>query len=302
MAPRMRSVLKRSAERLLASAPVLSLAGVIRPISAAVLAYHNVVESIEPPRGDRSLHVPLDQFIEQVNWLSGNFSLIALDDLLDERSAADPVAVITFDDAYEGAVRLALPELAARGLPATVFACSALRGGESMWWDALARPAGLPTEVRVAALEECGGREKAVKEWARRRRLESVDLPPDYRISSHAALETATTGTSIAVGSHTHTHPDLSCLTDSELRDELTTSLEFLRNRFSAFVPWLAYPYGLADRRVGEAARDAGFIGALRVRGGPVRTGELDPYHLPRVYVPRDCTLENLRLRMAGIL
>src|SRR5689334_22278391 len=42
-------------------------------------------------------------------------------------------AAVTFDDAFENIFRSAMPELEARGIPATVFAVSGSLGGHASW-------------------------------------------------------------------------------------------------------------------------------------------------------------------------
>jgi peptidoglycan/xylan/chitin deacetylase (PgdA/CDA1 family) len=60
------------------------------------------------------------------------------------------------------------------------------------------------------------------------------------------------------VGSHTVTHPLLTGVDDRQLREELTRSRDIIERRLGSCTA-LAYPYGLADERVAEAARQAGY-------------------------------------------
>ena len=74
-------------------------------------------------------------------------------------------AIITFDDAYRGAVTQGVAEVARRGLPATVFVNPGLIDGRQFWWDMLADPASgeLAAELRRQALDECGGRQDEIR-------------------------------------------------------------------------------------------------------------------------------------------
>jgi peptidoglycan/xylan/chitin deacetylase (PgdA/CDA1 family) len=59
----------------------------------------------------------------------------------------------------------------------------------------------------------------------------------------------------VQLGSHTRSHRDLRTLTDDELRDELEGAAERIAE-VARRPDVLAYPYGFADGRVAEAARE----------------------------------------------
>ncbi|HSH46168.1 MAG TPA: hypothetical protein VK966_09945, partial [Longimicrobiales bacterium] len=116
--------MRGAAETLITGSGLTALARRGARDSVAVLAYHNVVEPEFAGRGDASLHLPLDRFVAQVEWIAATHDVVPLDSVAFPRNGqarGRPRAVITFDDAYRGAVRYALPELERRGLPATVF-------------------------------------------------------------------------------------------------------------------------------------------------------------------------------------
>ena len=108
----MRGSLKRGAELALVRS---GLAGAWRRASGrdvVVLAYHNVVPSGDNPAGDSSLHLPLSSFSAQIDVLCETHSVVPLRDLMGAgRRERKPLAAITFDDAYRGALELGLPEL-----------------------------------------------------------------------------------------------------------------------------------------------------------------------------------------------
>ncbi len=149
-------------ERVMSSTPIGSLGRRRRRHQVLVLAYHNVVPDDEVGQGDLSLHLGFKQFVAQLDELERTHQVIALTDAFGV-AAGRPRAVLTFDDAYRGAVELALPELARRGLPATVFVATGLLGCGPPWWD---RFAPLATEweapVRSKLLVECEGRDLSV--------------------------------------------------------------------------------------------------------------------------------------------
>jgi peptidoglycan/xylan/chitin deacetylase (PgdA/CDA1 family) len=95
--------------------------------------------------------------------------------------------------------------------------------------------------------------------------------------------------------SHTLTHPDLTTITDTQLRTELAGSRRALRRRFGPRVAeFFCYPAGRYDARVVAAVRAAGYRGATTVDEGLGAAG--DPFTLKRVRVnARDTPASLLR-------
>jgi peptidoglycan/xylan/chitin deacetylase (PgdA/CDA1 family) len=150
-----------------------------------VLAYHNVVPAGEQPAGDASLHLPRHRFAAQLDALQRTHDVVPLDAVLSEpvRPTRRPRVVITFDDAYRGAVTAGIEELAARQMPATIFVAPGFLDGGSFWWDVISGQsgAGLPDSVRMYALEALGGRDEAVRAWARESGLKVNAVPGHER-------------------------------------------------------------------------------------------------------------------------
>ena len=98
--------------------------------------------------------------------------------------------------------------------------------------------------------------------------------------------------------SHTLTHPDLTTVSDAQLRVELAGSRRELRRRFGAGVAeFFCYPAGRHDARVLAAVRAAGYRGATTVEEGLGTRGQ--PFALRRVRVNADDTPESLIARLA---
>lgn len=294
-------MVKRAAERLLGSRRGFAIACTIRPSSGVVLAYHNIVDA-EHHEGDLSLHLPIETFLQQIDWLIDAYEVVSLPTFLDGQAGTRPRAVITFDDAYQGAMRLGLPALLERRLPATVFVVSSWIGGETTWWDALAGYDGLLDSIRHEALSRCSGLNAAVMNWSLSQGIIPAEVSKDRLIASHDTIRQCAANPLVSIAMHSHTHANLCTLGDVELAEELASSFRQTRRAFSDVLPWLAFPYGLSDARVVEATRRAGYEGALLVSGGPVRSIQhLDRFAVPRVNVPNGLSLAGLRMRAAGI-
>jgi peptidoglycan/xylan/chitin deacetylase (PgdA/CDA1 family) len=269
-----------------------------------VLAYHNIVPDDVPAGGDRSLHLPRAMFARQLDVLGEWCDVVPLSAILAESPPdARPRVAITFDDAYHGALTLGALELRARHLPATMFAAPGLLGTDAFWWDTLAGQGGLADSVREHALTALRGDGAAIRRWATQTGHPVSDPPAWRRPGLESELLSWTTIPGCDVGAHTWRHANLARLTVQEVEAELREPLAWLRDRASArLVPWLTYPYGLANPDVRSAARKAGYGAGLAVAGGWMQRRVVDPYWLPRLNVPAGLTIHGFRLRLAGIV
>jgi peptidoglycan/xylan/chitin deacetylase (PgdA/CDA1 family) len=269
-----------------------------------VLAYHDVVPTGEPTTGDRSLHLPQVRFAEQLDALARTHDVIPLEHALAGHRGERPAAVITFDDAYRGAVTSGVSELAGRGMPATIFVATAFVNGGDFWWDALtAAGAQAPTpELRARALAECAGMDGCIREVASRERLVvESSSPPHARGASEGNLAAAAAVHGITLGSHTHSHPNLTRLSGESLQAELEGPLVWLRERFSNVLPVISYPYGLSSPEVERAAAHAGYAAGLRIEGGWMSRSVTNAFALPRLDVPSGLSAAGFALRCAGV-
>ena len=264
-----------------------------------ILAYHNVVPDGEQGRGDRSLHLPFSAFRRQLDLLQTHCQVRPLRDLLAaEPFPGGPLIAITFDDAYRGAVELALPELERRGLPSTLFVAPGLLGSRSLWWDEMATgPEGLPHDLRLELLERQAGRGDPIRVG---RKAAPDQLPGSYGCASEEQVRAIGHLRQVTLGAHSWSHPNLARIDPDALATELSRPLDWLRSISVPTLPVLAYPYGLCSPAVEEAAAQAGYCAGFLVEGGWL-TGDCDrPLALPRFNVPAGLSEDGLWLRLAG--
>ncbi len=269
-----------------------------------VLAYHNIVPHGEVVAGDASLHLAQSHFSGQLDAISRTHDVIPLASALAGRASRRPAVVITFDDAYRGAVTAGVAELARRGMPATIFVATAFVNDGDYWWDALADPQlGAPSpELRKRALEECDGEDAAVRAMAARERLAQPVMPPAHaRAADERELASAMLARGVTMASHTNSHPNLARLAPDELRAELEQPLAWLRERFAGALPVLSYPYGSSSAEVERAAEAAGYRAAFRIEGGWLPRPVSRLFALPRLNVPSGLSATGLSLRCAGM-
>jgi peptidoglycan/xylan/chitin deacetylase (PgdA/CDA1 family) len=297
--------MKRRLETVLVRSGLAAAGRRLRRGGRLILAYHNILPDRAVVDGDVSLHLPRDDYARQLDQLVRTHEVRPVDELLDGAgSSGRPMAAITFDDAYHGAVTLGVQEAVARELPATIFVAPGMLGRSSFWWDALAsaQSGGLPDHVRQDALTAHRGADDQIRAWARRMGMPPREVDPAARPATEDELTAAATQPGITVASHSWSHPNLARLDPDQLEEELRTPFVWLRERFRSFRPWLAYPYGLSSRTVEEAARGAGYEIAVRVEGGWICRDRIDRFSLPRLNIPAGVSAPGFELRTAGFL
>lgn len=268
-----------------------------------VLAYHNVVPDGERAGGDVSLHLRRGDFAAQLDALSETHDIVSLGDALAAapRPRKRPLAVITFDDAYRGAMTAGVAELRARSLPATVFVAPSFVGGRTFWWDSVAWPVGTARgrQFRARAIDDAAGDEEQVSALASCLGLGTRDVPEHAQCATLAELRAASAYERLTFGAHSWSHPNLAMIEPSRLERELTAPLVWLRLNLTRTVPYLSYPYGRWSPAVARAATAAGYLGAFRVDGGWIK--RRTPEALPRFNVPAGITRQGFTLRAAGL-
>lgn len=264
-----------------------------------ILAYHNVVPDGLQGWGDCSLHLPFTEFVRQVDLLQEHCRLAGLSEVLEGASSTErPVVALTFDDAYRGAVELALPELARRGIPSTLFVAPGLLGRRRLWWDALARGrAGLPATVREEVLMQRQGRQ----DWQAEDGPPLVELPEYYECADEEAILALRRFETTTLAAHTWSHPNLTRISRAELAEEMSRPLDWLRSFDGPTVPMLAYPYGLASPTVQAAAKYAGYSAGFMAAGGwySQATGS---WMVSRYNVPAGLSADGFVLRLSGLV
>jgi peptidoglycan/xylan/chitin deacetylase (PgdA/CDA1 family) len=271
-----------------------------------LLAYHNVVPAGSPRTGDSSLHLPLDRFQRQLDFLELHFQVVPLSKVISgDTPGGRPMAVVSFDDAYRGALKLGIQELARRGLPATLFVSPGLLGRDGFWWDRLAEPTAgeVPPPVRQHALSVLAGRQDEILSWADSLGKLADPLPELYRPSTEQELSDSLSLPGLEVGSHSWSHPNLVALPEGEVREEANRSMEWLQGMEDGRVNCLAYPYGSWTKALARVTSEVGYEAAVRVDGGPAKTLDFEKrrFFLPRLNIPRGLSHERFQARVSGM-
>jgi peptidoglycan/xylan/chitin deacetylase (PgdA/CDA1 family) len=288
-------LIRRSARDVLNTATNL-LPRATRNGDTLILAYHNVIRADESPAGDRSLHLPLWLFERQLDIVRREADVVPLLDVLTRDDARRRRVAITFDDAYVGACELGVPACIARGMPTTVFVAPALFGRFAPW-DLLAQGAQWSDADRYSFL------------WSERgqREVETIApfpaaVEPWLRIASASQTAALSQQKGVTIGNHSFGHLNLGVLSDDELVSQLQDAEETLKALVGrAYIPVLAYPYGIPPRSPQHSLPSASVMFGLCVSGGWYKTGAArDPYHVPRLNVPSGITASGFRRCLRG--
>jgi peptidoglycan/xylan/chitin deacetylase (PgdA/CDA1 family) len=220
-----------------------------RSRAAVFLCYHSVAD-----RGPPFTSVGQEAFQQQLRTLSRlGFRSGRQDDL--ERIARGQrfdgrLVFLTFDDGYVDNYATARPLLEAHGFRGLIFLLPPrVDGGGVLDWPGVERRAAAHPEVMRSFT------------W------------PMVESMAEAGHE---------FGSHTLSHPVLTELGDEELRQELLDSRARIRERLGR-CDSIAYPFGFWDRRVAEAAADAGYSYGFTLPDGSQMSA--DRLTIPRVSV-----------------
>lgn len=221
------------------------------PATWVVLYYHSI------PREKRSVFArQMDELIRRTTPLRADAHLSA--------AAAGRYSSVTFDDAYQNVLENALPELAKRRIPATLFMVSDCLGSTPGWEDY--STSGDPAMNELLLTEE-----------------QLQTMPHDL----------------IQIGSHTRTHPMLPQLSEQEARNELSQSRARLQEILQMDVTLFSFPYGACNEDLIEWCHDAGYEKVFTTIPRPVSVRG-NEFAVGRVTVdPDDSSLE-FSLKLSG--
>ena len=279
--------------------------GVVGPIARGValahrrprlpiLPLHRVNDENDPFMAS----LPTAVFAARMAHIARHYHVLTVEDLaarLQEGRAPRNALAITFDDGYRDNLTHAAPILSRLGLPATIFLVTGLIDTpRAMWFDRLAlafksatvrrvelpdgRVLGLATvKERLAGLHAARTHLKQVPEEVRATSLERLieTLRPIPERPKRLMLGwdevAALRGLGFTIGAHTVTHPIMSRLTPSQVRDEVYGSKTAIEKALNAPVQAFAYPNGGPNdynEAVTQVVREAGFTCAVTTKRG----------------------------------
>lgn len=219
------------------------------PPSCVVLYYHSI------PRAQQA------RFARQMDCLLRRVEPVKVDHTSTLKDGVR-YAAVTFDDGYEDVVHVALPVLAERKIPATIF-----------------------------VVTECLGQ---LPGW----RHFSADFNGHEKLMSIEQLSNLPSGL-ISVGSHTRSHPLLTALDEQAAKAELVESRSQLEKLLNRSITLFSFPYGAFDANLVKWCREAGYTRVFTILPVLALT-EADEFVTGRVSVgPTDWHVEFI-LKLLG--
>ena len=241
--------------------------------SHLVLMYHRVVPdkeydySINPNFG---LSVSLSSFEKQIKFLSDNYNIVSINDLLNKSNNTknSNKIIITFDDGYKDNLIYALPVLEKYNVPATIYCTSRFIEGESWtWWYGLWDYIYQNNSISLYIVnkkyfykfhylnDKFLAYKKISKLLKNLNYLEQKKIM--LQILDFKKLEKYTdlflnwndliklkSSPLITIGAHTISHPSLAYLSDAEALEEIQASKKIIEEKINKKVLHFAYPYG----------------------------------------------------------
>lgn len=290
-----------------------------------ILAYHRVLESVEPEgfRFDPELiSASSDAFRRQLAIVKRRFAPMRFDELADCLDRGRPVprraVLITFDDGYDDNYRIAWPILRDAGLSAMFFVSTGhIDSGRPYAYDWLVhmlcttradRLVAPELEIDWPIPEALGARRdlaarlldriKTLDAQAQQSLIDRLQaewsMPataghPDCRPMNWSQLREMRAG-GMEVGSHGVDHRMLAKMTPAAMREEVVASKRAIEREIEGEVLVMSYPVGgtdAYDAAVVAATREAGYRLACSYRAGPESLRPETRFEMRRIPVER---------------
>lgn len=264
----------------------LQLARILARHHPRILMYHRLSAKDEPGK----IHV--DQFRKQMRLIKRHFHPMNLTELLEaheQGNVPNHAVVVTFDDGYADFAEYAFPIMQEEGIPSTLFITTGFVNGDLWLWPDQLRylvnhtetvgPVeipGLSTPIDIQANKEKAW--NAIADYCltipNKQKVQLIDslfnslkvdtcfeTPPEYKALSWSQVRDMC-GKGLDLGSHSYSHPILTLLDPNELKYELTTSKQLIKNNLSFEPTLFCYPNGQYfdfDDNVKKEIRQAGY-------------------------------------------
>jgi len=297
---------------------------------AIIICFHRVLPDNDY-RKDKSpnagLAISKTMFREHLIYLKNNSKLISID-MLEEHLRAKTrqmAVVISFDDGWKDNIDHAWPILLELNVPAIIYITTQfIEEPSCMWtfklWKIIERRERITLYLRTRnyvwdiqtehnkllcfdgirnLVLNCSNVEKQSL-------LESIgvfDDPGDCenQFLNWKDIEYLNGCELMTIGAHTHTHPNLRILTDSDVVHEMLKSKRILENKLDHPIKHFAYPYGTkkeAWTREYQLAKEVGFTTAVTTNRNKLVYSEL--HSLPRHRLTEETTKSAIQAKLCG--
>jgi peptidoglycan/xylan/chitin deacetylase (PgdA/CDA1 family) len=249
-----------------------------RPV--LVLMYHRINDEVGQKL--KGLSVSVSNFENQLLYYKSNFQILRLDE--DWISLKKTGIVITFDDGYTDNLINALPLLEKYQIPATIFVTTLnINTKNEFWWDRLVFDYSncdesfyLPNQSGKISksnssytyitdyVHEMQNEDK--EEWFLEfEKINRISFFPreEYRSLTNLELKLLSEHPLITLGIHTHNHYSLGTLSYEEQKQEISFSIEKLKELTTKAIKYLALPHGSYNQDTLKIAQELNLKGIL---------------------------------------
>ncbi|OQY44892.1 MAG: hypothetical protein B6242_11625 [Anaerolineaceae bacterium 4572_78] len=105
----------------------------------------------------------------------------------------------------------------------------------------------------------------------------------------------------VTIGAHTHTHPNLLDVSETQLIEELTKPIKLFQQRLGIHVEHFAYPKGYWNQKI-ETHVKKYYKTAVIGGGKPATSDMFNPYRIPRIPIRRSDDWWFFRAKLKGWL
>jgi peptidoglycan/xylan/chitin deacetylase (PgdA/CDA1 family) len=227
-------------------------------------------------------------------YLKKNYSLIRLEDLLDNYNAGTWIfpkksLVISFDDGLTGNYAL-LPVIKKLDIPVTIFLCAGIINTKRHFWFPPRHP-----DYTFAELKQMSNQSRLAA-------LKETGFTPETEFEGRQALtknEIEEMAPFVNFQSHTIFHPFLPSCTDEEAENEIAGSKHLLEEEYCLKITAFSYPNGDFSPRDLELCKKAGYLCAITLIPG-YNTPFTDHFQLKRVSANDTESIYELAVKASG--
>jgi peptidoglycan/xylan/chitin deacetylase (PgdA/CDA1 family) len=215
------------------------------PFPIPILMYHSI-EKMPKSTPMRGLHVPKRRFALQMSILKlMGYKALSLEKLRPYLNGEKfgKVVGLTFDDGYKNNLINAAPILNKFNFSATCFIVSKHIGKNNIW------------DLEKGLIQIPLMTEDDISKWI------------NYGME---------------IGAHSKTHPDLTEITEDDVKKEIKDCKADLEKKFKVVVKDFCYPYGRFNNEICKIVEESGYLSALTMKRGRVAL-EKNIFQLPRV-------------------
>lgn len=272
--------------------------------STIILAFHRVSDEFSPAYPP----IPVKVFDKICKYLSRNYEIIHPHAIFDKKQSKKIKAIITFDDAYLDFYENALPILEKYKIPViqhVITACA--ESGKPFWTQKLNKIIDNYYESQQPIKFEPLNINKRLKNKGETEQV-ALNIYKNLLANSHRVqfieelegnLKSKVKHTkmmtweqikevaseNIVIGSHTHSHSNLSELSKEKLTEELLKSKELIKvNLHEQEKLFLAYPNGQFNEKAVKTAKECGYDAAFTTEEQSFHT-ETNKFQIPRYLV-----------------